>query len=41
MYFETLTAHHWVDIFTKLQYIEIVIYSLQFCQREKGLKIFA
>ena len=41
MYFVTFTVHQWVDIFTRKLYIEILIESLKFCQREKGLKIFA
>ena len=41
MYFVTFTVHQWVDVFTRKQYVEIVLESLRFCQKEKGLKIFA
>jgi len=41
MYFVTFTVHQWADVFTRKQYIEILIDSLKFCQSEKGLKIYA
>ena len=41
MYFVTFTVHQWVDVFTRKQYIDIIIDSLKFCQHNKGLKIVA
>ncbi len=41
LYFVTFTVHQWVDVFTRKDYVNIAIESLQFCQKEKGLKIYA
>jgi putative transposase len=41
VYFITSTVHQWVDVFTRQDYVQIVIDSLKFCQKEKGLKIYA
>lgn len=41
IYFVTFTTVEWVDIFTRLSNIEIVLDSLRFCQKEKGLLIHA
>jgi putative transposase len=40
-FFITATTVAWIPIFTRKPYIEILINSLNFCRREKGLKIFA
>lgn len=40
-YFITLTVVDWVDVFTRPVYKQIVIDSLKFCQKEKGLVIYA
>ncbi|MBX7206105.1 MAG: hypothetical protein K1X81_11845 [Bacteroidia bacterium] len=40
MYFITPTVVDWVDVFTKPVYKNVIIESLQFCQREKGLDIY-
>lgn len=40
-HFVTFTVHQWVDVFTRNIYKDIVIESLKFCQKEKGLKIYA
>jgi putative transposase len=39
-YYLTMTIVEWVDIFTRRIYNEIVIDSLKYCQKEKGLEIF-
>ena len=39
--FVTLTVVDWVDAFVRKQYKDILIESLAFCQKEKGLVIFA
>ena len=41
LYFITCTVVGWVDVFTRRQYCELLIESLQHCQREKGLVIGA
>lgn len=41
LYFITCTVHQWVDVFTRRTYIDILLDSLRFCQKEKGLKIYA
>ena len=39
--FITTTVVDWVDVFTRMQYKEIVVESLRYCQDNKGLKIYA
>ena len=41
LYFVTQTVQHWIDIFTRREYKDIIVESLDFCQKEKGLEIFA
>jgi REP element-mobilizing transposase RayT len=41
LYFVTFQIVRWVDIFTRQVYRDIVIDSLRFCQRTKGLEIYA
>ncbi len=41
VYFVTCTVNQWVDVFTRNTYKEIVLDSLRYCQREKGLLIYA
>ncbi|MBL7851198.1 MAG: transposase [Cyclobacteriaceae bacterium] len=40
-YFVTSTVVGWVDLFTRRELKHIIIESLRFCQREKGLLIHA
>lgn len=40
-HFLTMTIVGWADIFTRLVYKEIVVDSLKFCQKEKGLVVHA
>ena len=40
-YFLTFQIVGWVDIFTRKVYRDIAIESLNFCQKSKGLEIFA
>lgn len=37
----TCTIVGWVDIFTRATYRDIIIESLSYCQKAKGLRIFA
>jgi REP element-mobilizing transposase RayT len=39
-YFLTLTVMGWVDVFTNKKYRFIIIDSLKYCQKHKGLVIF-
>ncbi len=39
LYYLTLTIVGWVDIFTRPVYRDIIVESLAFCQREKGLVV--
>lgn len=41
LYFVTFTVHQWADVFTRRDYSDIIIDSLKFCQKEKGLNIYA
>ena len=41
VYFLTSTVVDWVDVFTRRELAEIVIDSLRYCQKEKGLLLFA
>jgi len=41
LYFVTLTVIDWVDLFIRPTYKHILIESLQHCQKNKGLRIFA
>ena len=41
LYFVTDTVVDWVDIFTRPKYKHIVLESLQYCQKHKGLIIYA
>ncbi len=38
--FLTLTIVEWIDLFTRPLYCEIILDSLRFCQKEKGLLVF-
>ena len=40
MHFLTLTIIEWIDVFTKPQYSDVIIDSLKFCQKNKGLMLF-
>jgi REP element-mobilizing transposase RayT len=41
LYFTTSTVIDWVDIFTRASYRHVIVESLDYCQRQKGLKIYA
>ncbi len=40
-YYITMTVVGWVDVFTRKNHREAVIESLKYCQKEKGLIIYA
>ena len=40
-YFITMTIVGWIDVFTRKNHKLLIIKSLKYCQKEKGLEIFA
>lgn len=40
-YFITITTVGWVDVFTRLNQKYVIIDALKYCQKSKGLVIFA
>ena len=40
-YFVTFTIVNWVDLFTRKEYCEVLIDSIKYCQKEKGLIVYA
>lgn len=41
VYFVTLTVVGWVDVFTRTEQKTVLIESLRYCQKDKGLEIYA
>jgi putative transposase len=41
IHFITFATVQWVDVFTRKEYADIVVESLKFCKKNKGLKIHA
>ena len=41
MHFVTFTVHQWADVFTRSSYVDILLDSLKYCQKAKGLEIYA
>jgi len=41
VYFVSFAVVNWIDVFTRNEYKEIIVESLNFCIREKGMEIFA
>lgn len=41
VYFVSFAVVEWLDVFTRNEYKDIVLESLSFCQKEKGMEIFA
>jgi REP element-mobilizing transposase RayT len=41
IYFLTFTVIDWVDVFTRLNYKNIIVESLAYCRENKGLKLYA
>src|SRR5438445_5449576 len=40
LYFVSFSVVGWIDVFTRREYQEILIESLQYCQQNKNLKIY-
>jgi REP element-mobilizing transposase RayT len=41
VYFVSFAVVEWLDVFTRNEYKEILLESLTFCQKNKGMEIFA
>ena len=41
IHFITFAVTEWIDVFTRNQYADIVLESLRYCQKEKGLLLHA
>lgn len=41
IYFLTFTVTDWVDVFIRSNYKNIIVNSLEFCRKNKGLKLYA
>lgn len=41
LYFITFAVQGWVDVFTRNEYKDILVDNLAYCQKEKGLELFA
>ncbi len=41
LYFVTLTTVYWIDVFIRNEYKDTVLESIRFCQRNKGLEVYA
>ena len=40
VYFVTSTVVQWIDVFTRNEYKDIILDSLKFCQKQKGLCVY-
>lgn len=40
IHFVTFAVVEWIDVFTRKDYRDIIVDSLKYCQREKGLKLY-
>lgn len=40
-YFVSFAVVEWLDVFTRNEYKDILVDSLEFCQKEKGMEIYA
>lgn len=41
LYFVTFTVIEWLDVFVNEEYRDIFLRSVKFCQKEKGLEVYA
>jgi REP element-mobilizing transposase RayT len=41
LYFVTFTVVYWLDIFIRKEYKEVLYESIKYCQKEKGLEVYA
>jgi REP element-mobilizing transposase RayT len=41
LYFVSFATVGWIDVFTRIMYKDIIVDSLKYCQKEKGLNLYA
>ncbi len=41
LHFVSFATIHWIDLFVRPEYSEVLIESIKYCQSEKGLEIYA
>jgi putative transposase len=41
LYFVSFAVVYWIDVFIRNEYKEVLLESLRFCQKEKGLEVYA
>lgn len=41
LYYLTFATVEWIDVFTRKRYKDIVVESLRYCQKEKGLALYS
>ncbi len=41
VYFVSFAVVEWLDVFTRNEYKDVIINSLQYCQKEKGMELYA
>ena len=41
IHYVTFAVTEWVDVFTRREYKDILIDSIKYCQKEKGLVLYA
>ncbi len=41
LYFVSFATVYWIDVFTRQRYFDILINSIEYCKKEKGLQLFA
>ncbi len=41
LYFVSFATVSWIDVFTRKVYKDIVVDCLKYCQKEKGLNLYA
>ncbi|MEQ9426860.1 MAG: transposase, partial [Cyclobacteriaceae bacterium] len=41
LHFVTFAVVYWIDVFSRKSYRDIVVDSLRYCQKEKGLELYA
>ncbi|PCI97029.1 MAG: transposase [Flavobacteriales bacterium] len=41
LYYLTFSTVEWIDVFTRKRYKDIVVDSLAYCQKEKGLELYS
>jgi putative transposase len=39
-YFISFSTVYWIDVFTRVDYFDIIIESLDFCRKNKGMDIY-